>query len=85
MDMSGINPITTQQSRWFGKGLIVVSFLAPVFFLNKLRKHLNFILILPVAALTLGLATFLFWIGYTLATTVWDRPDDYPPKDSNFH
>ena len=84
MNLSGINPITTQQSRSLGKALICVALIMPVFFLNRLRKHLHFVLALPVAGLTLGLSGFLFWIGYTMVTTVWERPDDYPPKDSNF-
>jgi|TARA_B110001454_G_C12709538_1_gene430128 energy-coupling factor transporter transmembrane protein EcfT len=83
MNMSGINSITTQQSRSLGKGLIVVAFLMPVFFLNKLRRRFHLVLALPVLGLVVGLSAFLFWIGYTMATTVWERPDDYPPKESN--
>ena len=83
MNIAGINPVTTQQSRSLGKGLIFLAFITPVFLLNKLRKHLHFVLALPFTALSLGLSVFLFWIGFTMATTVWDRPDDYPPKDSN--
>jgi energy-coupling factor transporter transmembrane protein EcfT len=83
MNMSGINSITTQQSRSLGKGLIIVAFLMPVFFLNKLRKHFHFVLALPVVGLVVGFSAFLFWIGYTMATTVWERPNDYPPKESN--
>ncbi len=84
MNTSGINSITTQQSRSLGKGLIVVAFILPTFFLNRIRKHLHVVLALPIAGLIVGISGFLFWIGYTMATTVWERPDDYPLEESSF-
>ena len=34
---------------------------------------------LPLALGGGVLSAFLLWIGYTLATTDWDDPADYPP------
>jgi len=84
MNTLGINSITTQQSRSLGKGLMAVAFIMPPFFLNRIKKHLHFVLALPIAGLIVGFSVFLFWIGYTMATTVWERPDDYPPEESSF-
>ncbi len=74
--------ITQNQSRLLGQaimGLALVQFVAYFFAVTR-RSYLA--VAIPVGIAVGTISGIAFWIGFTMAVTDWDRPDDYVPEDN---
>lgn len=73
--------VTQSQSRLLGQaimGIAVLQFLAYFFAVTR-RSYLA--IAIPVGIAVGIISGIAFWIGFTMAVTDWDRPDDYLPDD----
>ena len=73
-----MGPMTQARSRMLGRALMAIAALQQVAVLRQLGRR-SFLVWLLLALLTAPLSALLAWVGYTLATTNWDNPADYPP------
>lgn len=72
--------MTQYRSMMLGRALIAVAVLQQVAVVRQLGRR-SFVVWLLLALFTAPLSALLAWVGYTLATTDWDDPADYPPAE----
>lgn len=46
-------------------------------------RRASWLVVLPVALVIAALSALGAWVGYTLATTNWDAPADYPSAEDD--
>jgi hypothetical protein len=75
-----LGPMTKERSRDLGRLLMGVAVLQSlVFFAGAVRR--SYLVVAIPAGIAVGVVSGLaFWVGYTMATTDWDDPADYPPE-----
>ena len=75
--------MTQARSRALGRTIMAWSAIQLVLFALGLRRRgmrpKSCVVALPVGLAVAALSALGFWVGYTLATTNWDDPADYPP------
>ncbi|MFA7249951.1 MAG: hypothetical protein WC273_10015 [Dehalococcoidia bacterium] len=72
--------MTQGRSRALGRAIMAWSGVQVLLAALRVRRWplpLALIVIVGAAALS----AFCAWVGYTLATTNWDNPADYPPSE----
>jgi hypothetical protein len=76
-----MRPMTQERSRTLGQALMALSVLqALVFFIGATRR--SYLVVAIPIGIAVGIASALgLWVGYTMATTDWDDPADYPPPE----
>lgn len=73
--------MTQERSRQIGRALMALSILQAVIFFIGATRRSYLVVAVPVGILVGTLSGLAFWIGYTMATTDWDNPADYPPAE----
>ena len=69
--------MTLQETRRAGQALRAAAGLSLLLFLAGAAKRSYAVLAIPVFAAVAAAAGMAFWVGYTMATTNWDDPDDF--------
>ena len=72
--------MTQDRSRILGRVLMTWSGIQLLLAARGLRRA-SWLLALPVVIAVAALSALGVWVGYTLATTNWDDPADYPPNE----
>jgi len=65
------------ESRRAGKALMGAAAAAVALFLLGAAKRSYAVLAIPVFVGIAAAAGMAFWVGYTMATTNWDDPEDF--------
>jgi len=73
--------MTQDQTRRSGQALMAGAGLSVLLFLMGAAKRSYAVLAIPVFAGLIAAAGMAFWVGYTMATTNWDDPEDYGVDD----
>ena len=71
------------QTRQAGRALMAGAGLSVVLFLLGVARRSYAALAIPVFAGLAAAAGMAFWVGYTMATTNWDDPDDFGVEESD--
>ena len=72
--------MTQQRSRMLGRALLAAAAIDLLLFVRGLGRR-SLLASVLLAILAAPLSGLLAWVGYTLATTNWDDPADYPPSE----
>lgn len=73
--------MTQDQTRQAGRALMAGAALSVLMFLVGAMKRSYAVLAIPVFAGLVAAAGMAFWVGYTMANTNWDDPEDFTPSD----
>jgi hypothetical protein len=69
--------MTQDETRRAGQALMAGAGVAVVAFLVGAMRRSYAVLAIPVFAGIAAAAGMAFWVGYTMATTNWDDPEDF--------
>ena len=73
--------MTQERSRALGRAIMAVAIVQLVLYLAAAARRSYLAVAIPLG-IALGVVSALaFWVGYTMATTDWDHPADYPPAE----
>ena len=75
--------MTQDRSRQLGQLIMAVSVAQLLLFLIGASRRSYAAVALPVFGGLAAISGLAFWVGYTMATTNWDDPADYPPADTD--
>ena len=76
-----MSPMTQERSRTLGRAIMAAAVLQLVLYLAGATRRSYLAVAIPLG-IALGVVSGVaFWVGYTMATTDWDDPADYPPAD----
>ena len=70
------------ETRRAGEALMAGAGLTLLLFLVGVARRSYAALVIPVFAGLAAAAGMAFWVGYTMATTNWDDPDDFGVEES---
>ena len=73
--------MTQERSRQIGRAIMAIAGLQLAFYLVGIARRSYLALALPIGLVVAAISGLVFWVGYTMATTDWDAPADYPPED----
>lgn len=71
--------MTQERLRVIGRALMALSVAQLAFFLAGAVRRSYLVVAVPTGILSGILAGVGIWVGYTMATTNWDNPADWPP------
>jgi len=74
-----VEGMTQERSRQIGRALMALSVFQLVFFLLGAVRRSYLVVAIPVGIISGIAAGVGLWVGYTMATTNWDNPADWPP------
>ncbi|MDA0352415.1 MAG: hypothetical protein DWG79_00530 [Chloroflexi bacterium] len=75
--------MTQEETRRAGQALMGAAGLTVGAFLLGVTKRSYVVLAIPVFAALAAAAGMAFWVGYTMATTNWNDPDDFGVEGSS--
>ena len=73
--------MTQERSQQIGQLIMGIAVAQVLLFLLGAMRRSYAALALPVFGGLLAISGLAFWVGYTMATTNWDDPDDYPVEE----
>ncbi len=73
--------MTQDRSRQIGRALMALAVLQFLWFLVGALRRSYLVVALPAGLISAALAGLGVWVGYTMATTNWDNPADWPPSE----
>jgi hypothetical protein len=74
--------VTQERSRQFGQLLMAMAVAQLLLFIIGAMRRSYAALALPVFGGLAAVSGLAFWVGYTMATTNWDDPADYPVEEA---
>lgn len=76
-----MGPMTQERSRRLGQALMAFAVVQALLFVVGATRRSYLVVAVPVGIVVGTISGLAFWVGYTMATTDWDDPADYPPDD----
>ena len=73
--------MTQERSRQIGRAIMAIAGLQLLLYLVGLTRRSYLAIAIPIGVLVAAASALAFWVGYTMATTDWDHPADYPPPE----
>ena len=74
-----MGPMTQERSRTLGRAIMAAAVVQLVLYFVGATRRSYLAVAIPLG-IALGVVSGVaFWVGYTMATTNWDDPADYPP------
>ncbi len=74
--------MTQERSRQIGQLMMGVAVAQVLLFLVGASRRSYAAIALPVFGGLAAISGLAFWVGYTMATTNWDDPADYPVEET---
>ena len=73
--------MTQERSRQIGRAIMAIAGLQLLLYVIGLTRRSYLTIAIPIGILVAAISALAFWVGYTMATTDWDHPADYPPPE----
>jgi len=73
--------MTQERSQQIGRAIMAFAGFQLLFYVVGITRRSYVALALPIGVVVAATSGLAFWVGYTMATTNWDNPADYPPED----
>ena len=74
--------MTQERSRQIGRAIMAAAGLQLLLYCIAAMRRSYLAIAIPIGILVAALSALAFWVGYTMATTDWDHPADYPPPQA---
>jgi hypothetical protein len=75
-----LGPMTQERSRTLGRAIMAGAVVQIVLYLLGATRRSYLAVAIPLGVALGVVSGIAFWVGYTMATTDWDDPADYPPE-----
>jgi hypothetical protein len=76
-----MGPMTQERSRALGRAIMAAAAIQMLLYLLGATRRSYLAVAIPLGIALGAVSGLAFWVGYTMATTDWDHPADYPPED----
>ncbi len=74
--------MTQERSRQIGQAIMAAAGLQFLLYFIGATRRSYLAIAIPIGIVVAAVSGLAFWVGYTMATTDWDQPADYPPSDA---